>query len=61
MDLEYTYFVKNLQCLLDNSRSGKYSLFIYPDDPNMTIYHEDTKKELYLPKEKFKQDYKIIK
>lgn len=57
-DFEYKYFERNLICPLDNSRSGRYTIFTYPDEDELTAYHEDTRIEYYLHKEKFKELYK---
>ncbi len=59
IDLQARSFTKKLKHLLDPSKSGWYTIFLYDDDPVwMTVYHDDTKIEYYMKKEYFKQNYK---
>jgi hypothetical protein len=55
---DYKSFERNLICPLDNTKSGLYTIFTYPDSDELTAYHEDTKTEYYLHKDKFKELYK---
>lgn len=48
----------NLICVDNNSLSGLYSLFTYTDDDYMTMYNEQQKRDIYLPKEQFKARFK---
>lgn len=58
IELKFKEYSKKLKHLLDSSKSGLYTIFLYEDDPvYMTAYHEDTKTEYLLKKEDFKKTY----
>jgi hypothetical protein len=59
VELKFKECQRKLKNVLDSTKNGLYSIFIFDDDPEwMTAYHEDTKTEYFLTKERFKQEYK---